>query len=619
MGSSQEALAVSRSSRERARRLGLRQAQGERVTPSVRRAIGPGIRRTGWLAVALLAVASSPARAGGLLTLSAVPRTSGDRGADLSLELDPAAVADAAPLFTASVGRIAQVRRTAPRRFAATWLPPSDRLPEVAIVAASASGRAGWIAIRPGGRGAEEVPHVHVAAARAEAAADVSQEVRIWVFAVSADGRARRGAPVSVVPTRGWVTPLAEIAPGAYTGLWLLPPGGTEPVAALARLEDETIASPEVLVRRPPGPPAHLALEADRPGVVAGDERPLRVRVRVTDLAGNAVAVAAPELEVDRGSLSPPTRTDDGAWDAWYRAPEDVRPGAFIALAARAAGLEGSLALTTEAGAPQRLVVAAGAPRIVADGRAEVVLEVRLLDRYENPVADAAGPVVTALLPATIAAEPAGDGAWRVRYRPERARADATERLLVHAATLDELAEIEVIAPERRLAVAVEGGLAGTAAGARAPAAAAEVSYRLPALAGRLALALEVGTLAHSRTDAVAVGGGAVQVDGDSRWIPLVALARWSVPLGARWAAWADAGGGAAWVDAKVRAGNGPAPSESDVVGVVHGALAAGPRLGHGTPYLELGWMGFGAPHLERVGGNLSVFTVSLGYRHDAY
>jgi hypothetical protein len=634
--------------------------------------IRPACRAWAAVAAALLAAGAAPTRASDLLALRAQPATlllGKDRTAALELELG---APGATPVFAASAGKVVDVRPVGPGRFAATYLPPAEGYPQVALVAAVAGGRAGWVALPLIGRGVAvarstpgvairvtigdasfgpvvagpsgeariaviappgvryalqgdqpldlavpETVHVHLAAEAPEVAADAEREVRVWAFAVLPGGAPRGGAPVEVATSHGWIGPLEEVAPGTFTGTWRLPPGRSEPVSATARLRDEPGASPPLELRRPAGPAARIALESGRPRAVAGEPDGVPVRVRVEDAAGNPVE-AQPWLQASRGTLSTPARTGPGTWEAGYAAPQDVGAGGTGEIVARVGAVEARLAIETVSAEAARLVVEPAVASVVADGDAQVALRVRLLDRFGNPVADRAAPAVATVLAASVAAEPAGPGAWLVRYRPARARADAVEQVAVRAGGFSETARLDVLAPERRLSLGGKAGLAASAAGTRAAYLGAEAAWRLPVFAGRPAVVLEFGTFGHERTDPVVVGDAVVQVEGASRWTTLVGGLRWGQPLSTRWAAWVGAGAGLAHVAAEVHAGSAPPTAGSAVVPAFRGAVAAGLRIGHGSPFLEVGWTRFGSPELDALRGRLSIVTLSVGYRHDA-
>ena len=300
--------------------------------------------------------------------------------------------------MTASVGRIENLRPAGAGRFAAEYVPPADAHPQVAIVSARSGNRWGWTAIPLSGRGmavARSAPgaaiqvtignavfgpvradragnatvpvvvpagvayayhgderlelnvpatlHVHVALARAAATADVEQVVPFRVFAVTAAGAPRSGAPVVARVLQGDVGEIVEVGPGEYAGTWRLPPGLAAQATLSAGLADEPGRTSAAVLARPAGRPARIAVEAARRRIVAGDVEPLALRVSVADAAGNAVD-AAPSLHATRGLVSAPVAAGPGAWEATL-AISRARGARETLVVARAAGLEGQIAI----------------------------------------------------------------------------------------------------------------------------------------------------------------------------------------------------------------------------------------------------------------------------------
>lgn len=588
------------------------------------------------------------------------------RGATARLVLDVGT--EEAPVPSASAGRIEGLRALEGGRFEATYVAPLEAHPQVAIVAVTAGDRFGWVAIPLVGRGlalarsspgaaievtigdttfgpvradrsgVARVPvvvppgvgfayhrgepldlrvpptlHVHLAAARLVLAADAGAEIPVFAAAVAPDGSPRAGAPVEVSATAGEVS-LAEVAPGTFAGAWRLPAGAAGEATATIRLADEPGPAGTVAVSRPAGAPARLAIDGAPARLSADDEAPVALRIAVTDAAGNPVA-AEPDVEATAGTVTGPLAAGPGLWTAALAPPEGR--ARRVELTVRAAGLEERVAIDVAAGAPVRLEVVPDAPVLVADGAAEARVRVSARDRFGNPAVVPA-PEVEATRRASVAAEPDGAG-WVLRYRPRRAREDASELLSVRAGALSSSARIAIVAPERRVAVAPRLGLALTTGGVRASYAGAEAAYRTRVADGRLALALELGWLVHERTDDGSAGAVAVPVHGRARYAPLLASAWWRQALGARSVAWAGLGAGIAQVASEVAAGDQPAIVESGVVPAAHASVAFGAQLGHGAPFLELRALWQGDPGFESLSGALSLVSVSVGYRYDAY
>ncbi len=626
-----------------------------------------------WAAAALLlaTVPAAGARAEAGLALRARP-ASLVLGADARATIEIEAGGDAAPQVTTNAGRIENLRAVGAGRFEADYLAPREAYPQVAIVAAIAGERCGWTAIPLSGRGvatARSAPHasvrvtiggasfgpvqadwsgeahvpvvappgtrfayhrdrpldlnvpptvhVHVAAGRTVAPADAEQLLPLCVFAVTSSGAPRAGAPVLIEVTQGAVVGRTERAPGEIVATWRLPPGAAQPATATVRLSDEPGPRSAVAVARPAGPPARVTLEAAPSRVVAGEGASVALRVIVMDAAGNPVA-APPRLEADFGELSAPVATGDGAWEARLRIPAEIGARRHVGLSAGAASLEERIRIAVAPAPATRLVVSPEAATLVADGDSQATMRVQLFDRFGNPAAVPI-PHVAATWPGRVTSEPESEGTWVVRYRPDRTAESATESISVRAGSLEHVARVELVAPERRVSFAPKLGVAMSPGGMRSAHLAAEGSYRPAVLDGRLAFLLEAGTFVRDRTDVAPAGEGWVEVHGRARYTSVTASARWQLAFGTRQLGWASAGAGAALVSSEVSAGTGPVRNEVGVVPVAQAAAGWGFAAGHATPFLEARLSGHADPRFEALRGALTVLTVAAGCRYDAF
>ena len=614
-------------------------------------------------------LASPAAAAGGGLSVRAQP----DRlvlGPDARAAIEIEGVGDSPTSLTVNVGRVERLRPAGAGRFVADYVPPAERHPQVAIVAASAGGAWGWTSIPLVGRGlavARSAPHarirvtigdaafgpvradasgearvpvvappgarfayqrdkpldlnvppvlhVHLALGRPEAPADAAHDLPLRAFVVAPSGAPRGVAPLRVEVSEGRVVDLAEIAPGSWAGTWRLAPGRAGVARASAGLADEPGLKAVAQVQRAAGSLARLSVQSTDARVAA--DGAVLLRVIATDAGGNPVETA-PEVEVTLGELSKLVRVGPGTWEARLAVPPRVGAIRRLQLVARAGAVEGRTEIEVSAGPPVELEVSSEPAALVADGGAAARVHVRLRDRFGNP-AEGAAPEVVATRRADIAAEPDGPGAWVVRYRPPRAREDRAETLSVRAGGLEGAARVAIVAPERRLGLAPKLGLAVSAGGLRAPYGAVEATYRSPLLAGRLAFGLELGGFVHDRTDAAQVGDVALAIHGRARYLPALCTARWEVRVGERQALWAGAGGGLAHVRSEVSANGGPVAVEQGIVPVVHGGAGWALRSRHGGPFVEARVARHGDPQFDALRGSLTVVLGALGYRYDAY
>jgi hypothetical protein len=574
------------------------------------------------------------------------------------------------PAISVSVGRVERLRPAGESRFVAEYVPPAERHPQVAIVAARAGDSWGWTAIPLAGRGlaiAHSAPHarirvtigdasfgpvtadasgearvpvvappgvrfayqrdkpldlnippalhVHLALGCSEANADAARDVPLRAFVVAPSGAPRGGAPLRIEVSEGRIVELAELAPGSWAGTWRLARGRAGVATASATLADESSLAAAVQLVRAPGPLARLSVQTADARIAA--DGAVVLRVVATDAAGNPVD-AAPEVEATLGVVSKLLPVAPGTWEARFAVPPEIGPTRRVQLVARAGGVEGRSELEVAAGPPVELEVSADSAAVVADGRASARLRVRLRDRWGNP-ADGPAPDLAATRRAELAAEPDGPGTWRVRYRPARARDDGADVLTVRAGELEGAARFAIVAPERRLGLGPKVGLAATADGGFAPYAAVEARYRTPLFGGRLALAGEAGGFVRSRTDTTSAGDIAVEVHGRVRYLPALVTTRWETRFGVRHALWVGAGAGVAHVASQISAEGGPLAAEAGIVPLLH--AGAGWTLHHrsGGPFVEARVARFWDPGFVALRGSLAVLLAAVGYRYDAF
>jgi len=352
--------------------------------------------------------------------------------------------------------------------------------------------------------------------------------------------------------------------------------------------------------------------------VVAGEGAPVALRVSVTDAAGNPVAADPPRLQADFGEVSAPVTSGSGAWTAQLQVPAEIGARRRIELRARAAALEDRVLLDVAPADAARLVLSPEAATLVADGAAEATLRVQLFDRFGNPAA-APAPHAVATRPGRLSSQPDGDGAWVVRYRPERAAESATGSISVRAGSLENVARVDLVAPRRRVSLAPKLGIAASAGGLRAAHVAAEGAYRPALLEGRLAFLLGAGTFVRDRTDRAPAGEGWALVHGRARYTSATASARMQLAFGTRQLAWAGAGGGVAHVASAVSVEGGPVRNEAGLVPVVQAAAGWGLAAGPATPFVEAQLAWHGDPRFAALRGSLSVLTLAVGCRYDAF
>ena len=444
---------------------------------------GPGLRVSARTAAVVLAIVSSGAAAGGPVPAPLAIRAEPGR---LLLGTDRAALlvvegATEPPSFTTSAGEVRDIRAVSAGRFEAQFLPPREGWPQVAIVTARAGDRFAWTSVLLHGRGTAiahtkpwasirvtiagdefgparadqhgeahvpvivppgvrfayhgekpldlRVPpalHVDLVPERTSIRADREEVVPLRILAVSPDGAPRTRAPVELSATAGEVDRPEELAPGEYLSRCRLAPGPAGEVRITARLSDEG-PSRTVTLRRAAGHVARVQVEPDPPVAVAGRERPIALRIRVSDTVGNPLDMV-PTVVTSFGSVSPVAARGPGLYEAALVVPQQRGQVVAANVTARVGEVSGVASIALAAGPAERLVVEGAGDRLVADGTREAVFRVALLDRFGNEAA-AEPTVALASGSGAVRSEPDAAGGRVVRYRPRRAREDQVHLL----------------------------------------------------------------------------------------------------------------------------------------------------------------------------------------------
>lgn len=605
---------------------------------------------------ALLALRAEPGRL--------IPGT--DRAALLVVE-----GATEPPSFTASVGEVRDVRAVGAGRFEARFVPPREGWPQIAIVTARAGDQFAWTALLLHGRGIAvahtrpwasirvtiagdefgparadqhgdahvpvivppgvrfayhgekpldlRVPpalHVELLPERTSLLADRDEVVPLRILAVSPHGAPRAGAPLELSTTAGELDRPEELAPGEYVSRCRLHPGPAGEVRITARLSDEGL-SRTVAIQRAAGPAARVQVEADPAVAVAGEERPIALRIRVSDAAGNPVE-APPVVSSSLGSVSPIEARGRGRYEAALTVPQQRGGSVAASVTARAGDVTGAASVELAAGPAARLVVDGVADPLIADGRREVVFRVSLLDRFGN---EAAAEPTVALAAGQGAVRSARDGSGGrvIHYRPRRTREDQVHVLSFRGGGLEREARLSLVAPVRRFEVAPKVGYAFSTGGLRSLVAAAEGAFWPERLGGRAGALLEVGTFVFDRTETVAAGTGTLDVTANARYVPVLLSGAWRFLRVGSARGWASAGAGPAFVSSEVGAPGQPSLREAGWIAAAHLSAGADVRLGPGMPFVEARVAWHSDPRLEALRGSLTSFALSLGYRHEAY
>jgi hypothetical protein len=540
-------------------------------------------RPSSWAAAALAIAALSPRSAlcAGPLELRAEPPSlvaGTGQGAVVVIEVGPGSP----PAVTTSVGRTENLRSMGDGRFAVDYVPPTAANPQVAIVAAVADDRWGWTSIPLSGRG--------VATARSAPGAAIRVTIGDASFGpVRADDAGNATVPV------------------------IVPAGVTCAYHGRERLELDI----------PPTLHVHVAL--GRASAAADVEQVIPFRIFAVEAAGKPRTGAPILVQAERGDVGEVVEIAAGEYAGRWRLPPGPAGTARVSASLNdEAELVSAAALDRVAGPAARVSLEAERHQVVAGTSEPIVIRARVTDAAGNGVE--AAPSLEATEGELSAPVAVARGTWEASLAVRRTARAGQAVVTARAAGLEGRLAIEVMPPlesgvprERSVSVAAKLGVAAARGGVWSPMVAAECGLRPGFLDRRLALVLEAGALVRDRTDEVPVGAELVAVHGRVRYAPVIASARLELPIGARQLGWAAAGAGVALVASDVSAAALPAQSESGVAPAVSASVGWGLRAGRATPFAEAGLVWMGDPGFDALRGSLTVLTVSLGCRYDAY
>ncbi len=611
-------------------------------------------------ALEVLAAPAAPTR----ISISATPR---------QVELVPGAratlriTAPEMPLLTVNVGQIEKLRSIGQGAFEATYLPPRETYPQVAIIVATSARGQGWlslplagtgevsvkadargvatvsignqrfgpqragadgralirIVVPPGSREAvsggkkmnlntPDVSHVYVTSSRANVAADESAPLLVRAFAVTPQGKPRRSAPLELEASSGKLSVARETEPGVYESRWTLPPG-VGAASVEARLTDEMASVSRTAVQRDPAKPRRLKLEVDRATVTAG-EGTLDFSLSFEDGAGNPVDDVNPRATTSIGTFLGWTRGTPGRWMGHVSIPERLDGDNKLVIVASADDLLQRREVKLLPGPTAELTVNGGGG---AGNGSPITLSVATLDRFGNP-SDDSPPEARATLGKVDRPVRQRAGLYRVQYHPPASATAARDEITIRAGRAERVMRVPLRAPvDSRLAIAVKGGAAGRS-GAFGPAAGAEAAlWGLGS--NRFGLVLEGTWFSFAQDNTLSTPSGPFALSSKASYLAFTGAPAWRQPLGRRTVLWASIGGGVVRAQSSSRLGGQPTIDEVRWVAAGTAAVSLGARMWGGYPFLEVRALYVGDPGLAGLSGSFTPIFLQLGYRFDAF
>lgn len=454
-------------------------------------------------------------------------------------------------------------------------------------------------------------PTVHLAGLEKALAADAARSAPLFAFAVDRAGAPLSSAALRLTATRGKLSAAEEVAPGIYRFSWSFEPGPAGEAWAEATVEGDP-APARVSLRLTAGPPASIELVADRSEVVAGDG-PLRLRALVLDAAGNpangALTAAATLGQVRIAPAGP------GAHDLEVQVPGALGGGRELGVSASAGAARGEIRVALRPAPPARVDVRAARPKVVADGRTGVRVEVRALDRFGNEVTEP--PAGTADRGSLTAPARTGSG-WESTFVPPLLHDRGSAVVAMRTGSVAGTTRIELDPAVRPVAVSARAGVFTNFHEVTGPSGGLVAAIRRDGWAGQIGAQLSIDAIGWSSADKVTTSAGP-RVVSTRLAVLLTGLgAEWRRPLSDRVAAWVAGGPLLAWAAARTELGGDSLRDRGLSAGAQAGA-GAELRAWRGRALVELRWVWVRPFSLVNLQGPLHGLCASLGYRLELF
>jgi hypothetical protein len=423
------------------------------------------------------------------------------------------------------------------------------------------------------------------------------------------------GAPATTAPRMtssiGTLTAASSIAPGVFVAAYT---GDRADVAVLFPGEESVVATCTLTV--PPEPPHAIRVTADRTAFVAGSGV---VRLAIeADYRGarRPLELSTPAIEADAGSVGTPQRTATG-WTAVWTLPDAFAGKRTARAAVRAivpgGELRAELALRLVGAAATRIDASAPA-RLRADGSSEGTVVARVVDRWDNLVAS---PNLAARARGHLGVFTArSDGAATASYVAPHARepGDDIVELSDPGSGLTAHATIRLDALPRRFGFSARLGYLSNLGRVSTPIAAVSAAMRLPVLAERLVLGIEVA--GYSTAFDAQEMGLAETVSARITAVPVLARLAYRAPLGPI-DAWIGGGAGVAFASSRLSSTSSGTQTSSATRFAATGFAGAALRTGPGWIVVEGAYLHAtlpDAPIAGRIGGIVATagFAVDL-------
>jgi hypothetical protein len=431
--------------------------------------------------------------------------------------------------------------------------------------------------------------------------ADLSQQVRLTLYATTPGGAPLRDASFRLQPSRGSLSPIEALEPGHYRATWTLSPSKAGTATLTAALADRPKLTAQFSLDLHPGPAATVAFESAPREIVAGQPE-VSLTATAQDAAGN-LTPEPPRFESSFGKLEAQP-SSPGRWKLRLQVPPQFEGRKKV----RVSSLGASVEIPLAPAAANRAHFAPLSP-IHADGRSEVRVEVRVDDSFGNP-APSAPPALNADQGALSKVSPI-EGGYTATWQPPFLREPSRASLSAALGPLRANTVIELIPQEHLLSLSPKAGWSGNFADLHSPLFAFEAALRSDRWGPMLQLSGEVSwffsTLSQNES---------VAVRSRTDYVGAALSLGWVFNLSERTRGFVHAGPMLSRVSSALAIGTQPKTYGSSLVLGAELSLGLERRMFGAIPFVEARWMLSGDPKLTGVvSGSARVWMADVGVR----
>lgn len=445
-----------------------------------------------------------------------------------------------------------------------------------------------------------------------------AQSERLFIFAVDAEGEARKGLLLRAESTLGVLSGAEWSAAGFYSVAVALPSSAAlgQPILFRAQIgaekESEVMCESVVVGEAPKS----LLLSVAPKTWVAGSTTQVRVTARAGFTGERKPRTVALQATADFGEISPFHAQSPELYEAIWQLPAELQRRKRAKLIVRTLSprsVQAQAVVELQPGPPARLNLAASAKRLDADGHSETRLVATVVDAYKNPVDTPLQIVGSQGQTSSFLRESTGVYSF-IYQAPQSSRLvsdDVTIRAHSNAMTAKARIGLNPTTVPLRLWGAV--GYSTNLALVHAPMGTVGTSVRLPLLREDLAIGLDAGYLVSRSSARDAVGAETASIA--TTLVPLSVRVSYEWRM-ARFAPYVGLGAGVGLVRLGVSSPSAGTWTQWTVQPLVAGMAGTLIRIGPGWALLEAGYRHIPVNETFAV-GNVGGLLGSVGYMYE--